>query len=227
MRILLIEDESKVARALESGLQEQGYDVVFTMTGEEGFYYLNSEEFDLVLLDLMLPGKDGLEILRTVRSQGIKTPVIVLTARDTVDDRVQGLDSGADDYLVKPFAFAELLARIRALSRRGRLEQEVKFQIGDLEMDIAKRSVSRAGEPLHLTTREFDLLGCLLRHMRNVVSRETLAREVWRLTSRANSMDNVIDVHIARLRKKIDTDDQLKLIHTVRGVGFIVSEDEL
>jgi two-component system copper resistance phosphate regulon response regulator CusR len=226
VRILTVEDEAKVAAALKEGLEAERYEVVVSATGEDGFFRVNAETFDLIVLDLMLPGRDGIEILATLRRQGLGTPVLVLTARDTVEDRVLGLDSGADDYLVKPFAFPELLARVRALLRRGRPDQILRLQAADLEMDLITRRVTRAGRPIELTSREFELLEYLLRHNRRLVSREMLAREVWKEPSRATPLDNVIDVHIARLRKTIDQDTSTKLIHTVRGVGFVVREDE-
>lgn len=226
MRVLLIEDEPKVGNALKQGLEGENYDVAISTTGEEGFFRLNAETFDLVVLDLMLPGRDGLEILATMRRRGIHTPILILTAKDAVEDRVVGLDAGADDYLVKPFAFAELLARIRTLLRRGRAEQSLRLKAADLEMDLVTRTVNRGGKVLVLTTREFELLEYLMRHYRQVVSREMLARDVWKEASRATPLDNVIDVHIARLRKKVDQDRPSKLIHTVRGVGFILREED-
>src|SRR5262245_10196717 len=171
-RILVIEDEPKVARALRTGLERAGYEVVPAATGEDGFFLATSQTFDLVLLDLMLPGRDGLEILDTFRRQGSKTPVLILTARDAVEDRVAGLDRGADDYLVKPFAFPELLARIRARVRAGRSDDGLRLGLADLEMDVATRAVTRAGRLLDLTVREFALLEFLLRHKGQVVSRE-------------------------------------------------------
>lgn len=226
MRILVIEDEPKVAQALEEGLTAEHYDVVLATTGEEGFFRLAAEAFDLVLLDLMLPGRDGLEILSTMRRRGMVSPVLVLTARDAVEDRVAGLDRGADDYLVKPFAFPELLARMRALVRRGRPDQVLRLQAADLEMDLISRTVTRGDEALELTPREFQLLEYLMRNHPRVVAREMLAREVWKETNRGAVVDNLIDVHIARLRKKVDQDRPLKLIHTVRGVGFVLREGQ-
>jgi DNA-binding response OmpR family regulator len=226
MRVLVVEDEQKVANALREGLEGERYDVVVERTGEEAFFRLTTESFDLILLDLGLPGRDGLQILTTLRGKGVKTPVLVLTARDTLQDRVAGLDSGADDYLVKPFAFAELLARIRALMRRGRAAESPRLAVGDLTMDLITRKVMRGGQPVEVTVREFELLEYLMRFEGQVVSRETLARDVWKETARTTPLDNVIDVHIARLRRKVDVDRAVKLIHTVRGVGFMLREGE-
>ena len=227
MRILVVEDERKVARALREGLEAEHYEVRVAATGEEGVVLVDRETFDLVLLDLMLPRRDGIEVVRTLRTRGLGTPVLILTAKDTVEDRVHGLDSGADDYLVKPFAFPELLARIRALLRRGRADQVLRLHCADLEMDLVTRKVTRAGRPLELTAREFDILECLLRHGDAVVSREMLAREVWQVTARATPLDNVIDVTIARLRRKVDDPFDVTLLHTVRGVGFVLREGRL
>jgi len=226
MRVLVVEDEQKVAHALREGLEGEGYEVILEHTGEGAFFRITTETFDMILLDLMLPGRDGLQILTTLRDRGVKTPVLVLTARDALDDRVKGLDSGADDYLVKPFAFAEVLARIRAVLRRGRVADALRLSAGDLEMDLETRKVTRGGRAVELTGREFELLQHLLRHERQIVSRDTLARDVWQESSRSAPLDNVIDVHIARLRRKIDLDQPVKLIHTVRGVGFILREGE-
>jgi DNA-binding response OmpR family regulator len=226
MRVLVVEDEQKVADALHDGLGREGFEVVVERTGEGAFFRVTTETFDVVLLDLGLPGRSGIEILSAVRQRGLKTPVLVLTARDTVQDRVIGLDAGADDYLVKPFAFAELVARIRALARRGRGAEVPKLSLSDLTMDLVTRKVTRSARFVELTVREFELLEYLLRHHGQVVSREALARDVWEETARSTPLDNVIDVHIARLRRKVDTEADLKLIHTVRGVGFILSETE-
>ena len=223
-RILVVEDESKVARALREGLERQGHQVVIAPTGEEGFFLVNAEEFDLVILDLMLPGRDGLQVLSTLRKRGLETPVLILTARDAIEDRVEGLDTGADGYLVKPFAFPELLARVRALLRRT--EQGPQLKLADLEMDVMARKAKRRGQYLELTAREFELLEYLLRHKEQVVSREMLARHVWKESARATPLDNVMDVHINRLRRKVDEPFDLKLIHTVRGVGFALREEE-
>ena len=226
MRVLVVEDESKVADALQEGLESEQYEVVVERTGEGAFFRSTTETFDLILLDLGLPGRDGLQILHTLRERGVETPVLVLTARDSLEDRVVGLDSGADDYLIKPFAFAELLARVRALLRRGRGAETTRFALAGLEMDLIARTVTRAGLSVELTVREFELLEYLLRHEGQVVSREMLARDVWKETARTTPLDNVIDVHIARLRRKVDQEGMAKLIHTVRGVGFVLREGE-
>lgn len=224
MRILLIEDEIKLAQAIQQSLTALQYQVALAVSGEEGFFLASNEAFDLVILDLNLPGRDGIEILRSLRSRGWKTPVLILTARDGLDDRVIGLDSGADDYLVKPFAFPELHARLRALVRRGRAEESAKLCCADLELDRLARSVSRAGQPIDLTGKEFELLEFLLRHRGHVVSREMLAREIWGERARVVPLDNVIDVHIARLRAKVDAPFTSAIIRTVRGVGFSAQE---
>jgi len=216
----------KVANALREGLEGEKFEVIVERTGEGAFFRVNTESFDVILLDLTLPGRDGLEILQALRQRGVKAPVLVLTARDSLQDRVTGLDAGADDYLIKPFAFAELLARIRALVRRGRVAETPRLLVGDLEMDLVTRKVTRNAQPVELTVREFELLEYLLRYHGQVVSRETLARDVWKETARTTPLDNVIDVHIARLRRKVDLDQSIKLIHTVRGVGFMLREGE-
>ncbi len=225
MKILVIEDDAKTAQALRNGLNHEGYDTVVAGTGEEGFSLLKAEPFDLVILDWMLPGRDGLDILRNLRARGTRTPVLLLTARDAVEDRVLGLDAGADDYLVKPFAFAELLARLRALGRRTAPDEVLRKQTGDLVVDIHSRRAWRAGQEIILTPREFDLLVYLMRYEGQVVTRRMLAREVWREPNRATPLDNVIDVHVAHLRKKVDEGQRVRLIHTVRGVGFVLREE--
>jgi DNA-binding response OmpR family regulator len=226
VRILVVEDEQKVANALREGLEDERYEVAVAHTGEDAFFRINTEKFDVILLDLMLPGRDGIQVLTTIRKRGVETPVLLLTARDTLEDRVTGLNSGADDYLVKPFAFAELLARIRALLRRGRQADALRLGVGDLDMDIVTRKVTRGGRTVDLTTREFELLEYLLRQEGQVVLRETIARDVWKETARGTPLNNVIDVHIARLRRKIDVDQPLKLIHTIRGLGFMLRQGE-
>jgi two-component system, OmpR family, copper resistance phosphate regulon response regulator CusR len=226
VRILVVEDEQKLAQALGSALQAEHYSVILASTGEEGFFRANAESFDLVVLDLMLPGRSGLEILETLRKRDVHTPVLILTARDSVEDRVLGLDRGADDYLVKPFALPELLARIRALLRRGRPSDILRLKAADLEIDLVTRRASRSDRTLDLTSREFELLEYLLRHQGHVVSREMLAHDVWKEPRRATPIDNVIDVQMARLRRKVDLESDPRLIHTVRGVGFVLREGE-
>ena len=226
MDILVVEDEQKIAAAVGDALRAEHYRVTAAGTGEEGFFLVNDQVFDLVVLDLMLPGRGGLEVLSTIRRRGLQTPVLVLTARDSVEDRVRGLDTGADDYLVKPFAVAELLARVRALLRRGRADQALRLKLADLEMDLVTRKVTRGGRGIELTAREFDLLAYLLRHPGQVVSRPMIARDVWQETVRATPIDNVIDVHVARLRRKVDDPFPAKLLRTVRGVGFVLRQDD-
>ena len=224
--MLVVEDERKLAQVLESALRAEHYDVVVAATGEDGFFRANAETFDFVLLDLMLPGRSGLEILQALRQRHVDTPVLILTARDGVDDRVLGLDLGADDYLVKPFALPELLARIRALLRRGRSSEVLRLKAADLELDLVTRRAARRNRELDLTVREFELLEYLLRHQGHLVSREMLAHDVWKEPHRATPLDNVIDVQMTRLRRKVDVEGSARLIHTVRGVGFVLREGE-
>jgi len=225
VRLLIIEDEPKVGAALKEGLEAEGYDVTLSATGEDGFFLATSQIFDLIVLDVMLPGRNGLEILAAIRKHSVSTSVLLLTAKDAVEDRVAGLDAGADDYLVKPFAFPELSARIRALLRRGKTDPAIPLKVAGLEIDTVMRVVSREGQRLELTVREFELLEFLARNGKRIVSREMLARDVWKEPGRATPLDNVIDVHIGRLRKKLDDPFAVKLLHTVRGVGFLLSEE--
>jgi len=224
MRVLIIEDDPKVAGAVQTGLTAEGWEAVVSRNGEDGFFRATTEPFDIVLLDIGLPGRSGLEILAGLRTRGLTLPVLLLTARDAVEDRVRGLDTGADDYLVKPFAFAELLARLRALLRRGRPEEALRVRVADLEVDPVTRTARRSDQGIDLTAREFELLEYLVRHQGQIVSREMLARDVWHEPSRGTPIDNVIDVHIARLRRKVDQGFDIRLIHTIRGVGFLVRE---
>jgi DNA-binding response OmpR family regulator len=224
MRILVIEDEAKLARAIAESLQSQHYEVSLAHSGEDGFTLASTQTFDLILLDLMLPGRNGVDIVQSLRRRHVATPVLIVTARDSVDDHVLGLDSGADDYLVKPFAFAELYARIRALLRRGKPDTAVKLGLAGLQLDRATREVTRDGQAIELTAREFDLLEYLLRHGGTVVTREMIVRDIWQEPARVVPLDNVIDVHIGRLRKKIDAQFPTPLLHTIRGVGFILRE---
>jgi two-component system copper resistance phosphate regulon response regulator CusR len=224
MKILIVEDDPKTAQAIHRGLGAEGYETAVARNGPDGIARLAAGSFDAVILDWMLPGCDGIEILHNLRQSGAKPPVLLLTAKDAVEDRVTGLDSGADDYLVKPFAFAELLARLRALLRRSGNDRPLRRSVNDLHLDVRTRQAWRNDTEIVLTPREFDLLAYLIRFEGQVVTRQMLAREVWRETNRSTPLDNVIDVHIARLRKKVDEGAQLRLIHTIRGVGFLCGE---
>jgi DNA-binding response OmpR family regulator len=217
-RILVVEDERKVLRGLERRLQAEGYDVVTAATGEDGYALATSQPFDCLILDLMLPGRDGLQVLADLRQAGRRLPVLILTARDAIEDRVTGLDAGADDYLVKPFALAELLARLRVLLRRGQGECERMLRADDLEVDLLERQVCRAGAEIALTHREFEVLAYLLRHKNAVVTRAMLGRDVWK--EPCCDLTNVIDVYITLLRRKVERPGQRPLIHTLRGVGY-------
>jgi two-component system copper resistance phosphate regulon response regulator CusR len=224
MKLLIVEDDPKTADSVQRGLEAEGHSVAVARTGDEGLAAIRSGVFDLVILDWMLPGRDGIELLRELRRSGEKPPVLLLTARDSVEDRVLGLDSGADDYLVKPFAFAELLARLRALLRRSGPEIPLRYHIADLQLDWRSRQVRRGEDEILLTPREFEVLHYLMRAEGQVVTRAMLAQEVWREPNRSTPLDNVIDVHLARLRKKIDEGRPTRLIHTIRGVGFACAE---
>ena len=221
-RVLVVEDERKVLRSLEKGLQAEGYDVVAATSGAEGSEQVLAQSFDCMVLDLMLPGRDGLQVLADLKQAGKALPVIILTARDTVEDRVRGLDSGADDYLVKPFAFAELLARLRVLLRRGRQDRETVLRAGDLEMDLLERRVTRGGAAIVLTHREFEVLEYLLRHKNQIVSRDMLGRDVWHEPGYA--LTNVIDVYMTLLRRKVERPGQAALLQTLRGIGYRLQE---
>lgn len=221
MRILLVEDEQKIADFIARGLAENGYSVDVAADGDEALHWPRVAEFDIVILDIMLPIRDGIDVCRRLREQGIRTPVLMLTARDAVEDRVRGLDSGADDYLVKPFAFAELLARIRALSRREPALLGTMLRVGDLVMDTASREVSRSGTVIDLTSKEFALLEYLMRHANQVLTRTMIAEHIWNYDF--DNATNVIDVHVKNLRKKVDEGSQTKLIQTVRGAGYRIS----
>ncbi len=226
MRILIIEDERKLADAIAAGLRGNGYEVTLAHTGEAGLKILYDNPVDLILLDVMLPRVGGLEVLREIRRNGFKLPVLILTSKGSVDERVRGLDSGADDYLVKPFAFPELLARLRALHRRANPASPSVLQLADLTMDTRGHTAVRGNTAIELTGREFELLEYLLVNRGTVVSREMVARDVWKTTVRYTSLDNVIDVHIARIRRKLDDSFPIKLLHTVRGVGFVLRANE-
>ncbi len=221
-RVLVVEDEHKVATALREGLEGEGYVVRVEESGESAFFRATHESFDLILLDLGLPGRDGLEIMTALRQGGDVTPIIILTARDAVVDRVAGLDGGADDYLAKPFAFTELLARVKAILRRGRASSTGPISIGGLTLDPGARHVQYDGREIPLTAKEFDLLEYLASSEGQVVSRDALAREVWKESARSTTLDNVIDVHVSRLRRKLSQEGRPQLLHTVRGVGFVL-----
>lgn len=221
-QILVVEDHQKVAELIHRGLADEGFAVTVVTSGDDASALGATGRFDLIVLDVMLPGRSGLEVLAELRRQQILSPVIMLTARDSLSDRLHGLDAGADDYLSKPFAFPELLARIRALLRRGRVSDIRRMAIADLELDLISRRVSRGGHTIDLSPREFELLAYLASHAGRVVSREMLGRDVWQQLERGTPLDNVVDVHIGRLRRKIDLPGTQKLIHTVRGLGFMV-----
>ncbi|MGD8863390.1 MAG: response regulator transcription factor [Myxococcales bacterium] len=224
VQILVVEDEPKLAEAIRDGLSAEGYVVTVAGSGEVALQQLTALPFGLVVLDLGLPGCDGMEVLEAIRARPLDVPVLIVSARDTAAHRIRGLDSGADDYLTKPFELAELVARIRAISRRGDSRQPLHFHIGDLSMDLVSRSVTRGGVAIELTNREFQILECLFRHLPHPVSRGILARDVWKGMERATPLDNVIDVHMARLRQKLGEGEGPPLIHTVRGVGFVLAE---
>jgi DNA-binding response OmpR family regulator len=223
MRVLLVEDEMSIARFIEKGLKENGYAVDVAVDGEEGLAYAQAAEYDMLILDINLPKMDGLTLLRECRHRHIKTPTLMLTARDTVDDRVDGLDAGADDYLVKPFAFPELLARIRALFRRPPLQMGTVLHIGDLAMDTAYRLVTRNNQSIELSPREYAVLEYMMRHPNQVLTRTQIGEHIWNFDFYNES--NVVDVYIGYLRRKIDAENNLPLIHTVRGVGYRMSVD--
>ena len=221
MRVLLVEDEAQIADFIARGLSEQGYAVDVAYDGDEALHWPDVAEFDVIILDLMLPKRDGIEVCRLLRERGTRTPVLMLTARDAVEDRVLGLDSGADDYLVKPFAFTELLARLRALTRREPTVLGTLLQVDDLIIDTSTREVSRQGIPLELTTKEGQLLEYLMRHPNHVLTRTMIAEHVWNYDF--DNATNVIDVHIRNLRRKIDDPFSVKLIQTIRGAGYRIA----
>jgi two-component system copper resistance phosphate regulon response regulator CusR len=223
--VLVIEDEAKTRDSLAEGLRMESWTVDTAASGAEAITALDRNAFDLVVLDWMLPDRDGIEILRHVRQRGAHMPVLMLTARNTLSDRVVGLDSGADDYLPKPFAFAELLARCRALLRRPMWTTGRVLRCDDLQLDTRARVAVRAGQEIPLTPREVDVLEYLLRYQGQIVTREMLERDVWKQTQRMTSLDNVIDVQIMRLRRKVDVEGARRLIHTVRGVGYRLAKD--
>ncbi len=221
VRILVVEDERKVASFIRKGLQQEGYAVDVVYEGDEAVRHAAAFDYDLIVLDLMLPRRSGLDVLKEIRSTKHKLPVLVLTAKGALEDKVTGLDAGADDYLIKPFAFAELSARIRALLRRG-AQESTKLRIADLEMDTAARQVRRNGHAIDLKLKEYALLEFLLRHAHRAVTRTMIVEHVWDI--HFDSVSNVVDVHINSLRNKIDRGFSLPLIHTVRGVGYMITD---
>ena len=224
MKVLIVEDEQKTGDYLKQGLSEAGFVADLARDGTDGLHLALTGDYDLVVLDVMLPRLDGWQVLREIRQKGKHLPVLFLTARDQVDDRVKGLEFGADDYLVKPFAFSELLARVRALLRRGRTSEPELFRIADLELDLLRRRVTRAGKRIDLTAKEFALLELLLRRQGEVLPRSLIASQVWDMNF--DSDTNVIEVAVRRLRAKIDDDFEPKLIRTVRGMGYVLEIPE-
>jgi DNA-binding response OmpR family regulator len=220
MRVLVVEDEAKMAAFIKRGLEEEGAIVEVASDGEDGFFRALAGGYDLIILDITLPRLDGLEVCRRLRGERVATPILLLTARDSIEMKVRGLDLGADDYLTKPFAFAELLARTRALTRRNRAEVNIRLEVADLQLDPLTRRVTRAGRPIQLTSKEFALLECFMRHPDQVLSRTILAEKVW--NESFDAFTNVIDVYVNYLRNKIDRDFSPRLIHTVRGAGYVL-----
>ncbi len=224
MHVLVVEDEPKIAAFIGRGLVEEGYAVDLAADGEQALLRVTAEGYDFIVLDILLPKRDGLSVCRELRRQGIHTPVLLLTARDSVDDRVRGLDSGADDYLVKPFAFRELLARLRALSRRPPLAHDPVMRVADLTLNSASHEVWRGGQRIELTAKEYSVLELLLRHHGQALTRNQIAEHVWNYDFYSQS--NLVDVYIRSLRRKLDDNFQPKLLHTLRGVGYRLSEGE-
>ncbi|HUB78587.1 MAG TPA: heavy metal response regulator transcription factor [Bryobacteraceae bacterium] len=224
MKLLIVEDETKTASFLDRGFTEAGFVVTVAPDGLEGLHQVETATFDLVVLDIMLPGMDGLQLLSWMRARGLQTPVLILTARDAVSDRVRGLEVGADDYLVKPFAFSELLARVRTILRRPPLREPSILRIGDLELDISAHRVTRSGHRLDLTAKEFSLLSLLARRAGEVLTRTFIAESVWDIHSGGDT--NVVDVSVRRLRSKVDDPFAQKLLRTVRGVGYVLEAPE-
>ncbi len=223
MKILVVEDEERVAQFIQKGLKEEGHAVDVAYDGEDGGFLAEVNDYDLIILDLMLPKKNGLQTCKEIRDHGVNTPVLMLTARDSVEDKVRGLDAGADDYLAKPFAFEELLARVRALLRRQSESKTPTLKIADLELDPMSRLVTRSGKPIRLTTKEYALLEYLLRNPKKVLSRTLIGEHVWDMNFDPES--NVIDVYVSHLRNKVDKGFEPPLIHTLRGQGYILSDD--
>ncbi|PLX95547.1 MAG: DNA-binding response regulator [Desulfuromonas sp.] len=223
MKILVVEDEKKVASFIKRGLEEENFSVDIAANGEEGLYMAESNHYDLILMDIMLPKKDGLTVIKELRAKEVTSPVLCLTAKDSVEDIVAGLDSGSDDYLTKPFAFAELLARVKALVRRGAKDRGAEIYFADLRLDPVTHKVWRSDKEIDLTAKEYGLLEYFMRNPNQVLTRTMIAEHVWDYTF--DSFTNIIDVYVNYLRKKIDKDYNKKLIHTIRGVGYVLKED--
>jgi two-component system, OmpR family, copper resistance phosphate regulon response regulator CusR len=224
MKILVVEDEERVAHFIQKGLQEEGHAVDLSYDGDDGSFLAEVNDYDLIILDLMLPKKNGIVVCREIRGRGVATPVLMLTARDSVEDKVRGLDAGADDYLAKPFAFEELLARVRALLRRRSETKTPVLKMADLELDPMSRRVNRSGKPIRLTTKEYALLEYLMRNPNKVLSRTLIGEHVWDMNFDPES--NVIDVYVSHLRSKVDKGFEPPLIHTLRGQGYIISDEQ-
>jgi len=224
MRILVVEDEEKLARYLKKGLEESSYVVDLALNGTDGLHLATHESYDLIILDIMLPGYDGLSILKAARRAGINTPVIFLTAKDSTKDKVEGLNIGADDYIVKPFSFHELLARVRVCLRRGSHKASLELKVADLTLDPLTRKVFRGNKKIEFSPTEFSLLEYLMNHAGQVVTRTMISEHVW--DSNFESFSNVVDVHIAKLRNKIDKGFDIKLIQTKRGAGYVIEEQD-
>ena len=222
MRVLIVEDEVKTAHYLRKGLEENGFVADVAKNGEDGCHLAYTSSYDLIILDVMLPLRDGWTVMADLRRHSVSTPVLFVTARDAVHDRVKGLELGADDYLVKPFAFSELLARVRTILRRGPIRQASVVKVADLEIDLVRHRASRMARPLDLTPKEFLLLSLLMRRTGDVLSRTLIAEQVWDINFDCDS--NLVDVHVRRLRSKVDDPHNTKLIHTVRGVGYVFEE---
>ncbi len=220
MKLLIVEDESKTAAYLKKGLSENGFVIDVAHNGEDGLHLARTGDYDLVVLDIGLPDRDGWSVLTELRRSGKHTPVLFLTARDAIQDRVKGLEYGADDYLLKPFAFSELLARIRTVLRRGQSRQPDTVRLADLEVDILRHKATRAGRPLELTAKEFALLTLFVQHASEVLSRTLIAEQVWDMNFDGDT--NVVDMHVSRLRAKVDQPFRQKLLHTVRGAGYVL-----
>ena len=224
MRILIVEDDKKVAGFLKKGLEEEYYAVDVSYDGEDGAYWASLNDYDLIILDIMLPKKDGIEVCRELRNKNIVVPILMLTVKDTLEDRIKGLDEGADDYLTKPFSFEELLARVRALLRRTQKYKTKTLKVVDLELDPVTRKVTRAGEKITLTGKEYALLEYLMRNKERILTETMIIEHIWDINF--DSLTNVVNVYIYHLRQKIDKGFDKKLIHTIRGVGYVMKEDE-